>query len=185
VPISPPFSLDSRENLVVLGRRRRRRENNESQAGEDIYHGLRTMALGSVEQGLALPSSEHADVSGMVVDIPSGGGFATVVALTDNTASMYTSAGGGTIGAGEHQAVAEAVHGLLSVVQAQLGSFKRHDDGSLPPAGNVRFHVLTPSALRVEDVSEDSFWGRAPSDLTPVIASVQNLVTAIREASPG
>src|SRR5258708_6790162 len=128
------------------------------------------MALGAVENGLALPSSEHADVSGMVIDIPSGGGFATVVALTDNTPSMYTSVGGGTIGAGEHQAVAEAVHRLLSVVQAQLGSFRRQDDGSLPPSGSVRFHVLSPSARRVEDVSEDSFWGRAPSDLMPVIA---------------
>jgi hypothetical protein len=33
------------------------------------------------------------------------------------------------------------------------------------------------------EVSEDSFWGRAPSDLTPVIAAVQDVVTAIRSAS--
>jgi hypothetical protein len=142
------------------------------------------MALDSVDNGLAAPAPEHPDVSGVIVDIPAQGGFATLVALTDNTTSMYTSVGGGTIGAGGHATVVEATHRLLSEVQGRLGLFKRKDDGSLPALGNVRLHLLTPSGRRAEDVSEDSFWGRAPSELMPVIAAVQDLMTAIREASP-
>jgi hypothetical protein len=142
------------------------------------------MALSSVDNGLAAPSPEHTDVSGLVVDIPAQGGFATVVALTDDTTSMYTSTGGGTIGAGQHANVAAATQHLLSIVQAHLGSFKQKDDGALPASGSVRFHVLTPSGSRYEDVPEDSFWGRAPHPLMPVIASTQDLISAIREASP-
>lgn len=167
---------------LVLGRRKR--GGGGSANPDDVYRRLRGMVLGSVANGLELPAAEHRDVSGVVIDIPAEGGFATVVGLTDNTTSLYTSTGGGTIGAGEHPEVAAATHRLLSAVQAQLGFFKRPDDGDFPPAGNVRFHVLTPSGSRSEDVHEDCFWGRAPHELMPVIVSAQELVTAISEASP-
>jgi hypothetical protein len=101
--------------------------------------------------------------------------------MADNTTSLYTSTGSGTMGAGEDPNVATATHRLMTAVQAQLGSFKTGDDGELPPPGNVRFHVLTPLGPRCEDVPEDSFWGRAPHQLMPVIASTQELVTAIGE----
>jgi hypothetical protein len=55
-----------------------------------------------VANDLAPPSAAHPDISGVVVDVPAQGGFATVVGLTDDTTSMYTSTGGGTIGAGKH-----------------------------------------------------------------------------------
>lgn len=167
---------------LVLGRRKR--GSSGSERPDDVYRGLRSLALDSVANGLDLPGADHRDVSGVVVDIPAEGGFATVVGLTDNTTSLYTSTGGGTIGAGEHPEVAAATHRLLSAVQAQLGSFRRQDDGDFPPAGNVRFHVLTPAGSRSEDVPEDSFWGRAAHELMPVIASTQELVTAISQASP-
>jgi hypothetical protein len=150
----------------------------------DVYDGLRGNALASVANGLAPPSPDHPDVSGVVVDIPAQGGFATVVALTDNTTSMYTSTGGGTIGAGQHEKVANATQRLLSVVQDHLASFRRHDDVELPAPGLVRFHILSPSGPRGEDVPEDSYWGRAPHQLMPVIAAVQDVVAAMRGASP-
>jgi len=166
----------------MLGRRKRGGGGSESP--DEIYRALRTLALDSSTNGLALPGADHPDVSGLVIDIPAQGGFATVVALTDNTTSMYTSTGGGTIGAGERAEVADATHRLLSTVQAQLGAFKKVDDIDLPPAGYVRFHVLTPSGSRSEDIAEDSFWGLAPHQFVPVIAAAQGVLTAIRDASP-
>lgn len=163
----------------VLGRRRKR----ERPQPAEVYGDLRTMALRAVAEGLAPPSSEHPDVSGVVLDIPAQDAYATVVALTDNTTSMYTSVGGGTIGAGEHPQVAEATRRLLSVVQDHLGAFVRHDDGSLPLAGHVRYHLLTPSGNRYVDVPEDGFWGRAEHELIPVIAASQELLSAIREVT--
>jgi len=83
------------------------------------------MALGAVAKGLQSPGEDHPDVSGLVVDIPAEGGFATVVALTDDTTSMYMSTGGGTIGAGGHQNVASTTQALLTAAQGQLGAFTR------------------------------------------------------------
>lgn len=141
------------------------------------------MALESVANGLAAPPAEHPNVSGVVVDIPAQGGYATLVALTDGTTSLYTSGGGGTIGAGTDDAAAQATRHLLTVVESNLGQFQHADDDALPSPGSVRFHVLTPNGRRREDVPEDSFWGRSLHALTPVIAAAQLLVTAVREAS--
>lgn len=167
----------------MLGRRKRRSPG-AAQSPDDVYQGLRSLALSSVDNGLRPPSAEHPDVSGLVVDVPAQGGFATIVALTDDTTSMYTSTGGGIIGAGQHANVAAATRHLLSVVQAHLDSFVQADDGALPGTGSVRFHVLTPSGCRWVDVPEDSFWGRVSHSLMPVIGSTQALITVMSEASP-
>jgi hypothetical protein len=159
---------------------RRRRDREQS----STYEELRALALGAVANGLEPPSADHPRVSGVVIDVPSGGSCATIVALTDNTTSMYTSVGGGTIGAGEHASVASATHALLAAVDAQLDSFTGPDDSSLPAPGTVRFHVLTPSGGHTKDVSEDAFWGRANDPLMPVIMAAQGAVSAMREVSP-
>src|SRR5207302_10248598 len=83
--------------------RRKRRD-------DDIFMKLRATALGAAEQGLPAPPSDHAHVSGVVIDIPRQGGTATLVAMTDNTTSLYTSTGGGTLVTGNHAPVAAATH---------------------------------------------------------------------------
>ena len=153
-------------------------------ADDNPYNGLRDLALRAVENGLAAPTADHPGVSGVVVDIPSQDAFATVVGLTDDTTSMYTSTGGGTIGAGEHAEVAARTHQLLATIQAHLDAFDAADDAALPPVGSVRYHVLTPEGTRRLDVPEDSFWGRAPHDLLPVIGATQELISAMRSVSP-
>jgi L-alanine-DL-glutamate epimerase-like enolase superfamily enzyme len=123
-------------------------------------------------------------VSGIVVDVPGSGGFASIVALADGTTSMYTSTGGGRIGAGTHAHVAAATTRLLTEVQRHLGLFESPDDRGLPAPSVVRLHVLTPMEGRHADVPEDAFWGRQDHALTPVIARVQDVITAISTASP-
>src|SRR5262245_37356880 len=123
-----------------------------------IYHDLRGRALAAVTSGLVLASS-RVGVLGVVVDILASGGFATVVSLADNTCSLYTSTGGGTIGAGTHAAVATACQRLLDAVDASRASFVDRIDDALPPAGTVRFHGLSASGGFFADVPEDSFWG--------------------------
>jgi hypothetical protein len=172
----------SGQPVGVLRRRKRRREQPVA-APDEMYLHLREMALAAVANGLSAPR-DHSDASGLVVDVPAQVGFATVVALADNTTSMYTSTGGGTIGAGEHESVAAATQRLLAVVQGHLRMFKDREDTGFPSPGTVRFHVLSPSTGRRADVDEDAFWGREPHPLVPVIAAVQDVVSAIRAAAP-
>ena len=166
----------------MLGRRRRGRD--DQRADSNAYDGLRDLALRAVESGLPPPTADHPDVSGVIVDIPSQGAYATVAAMTDNTTSMYTSTGGGTLGAGEHATVASATHKLLATIQSRLGAFDEADDGALPVPGWVRFHVLTPTGTRRKDVPEDCFWGRAPHELMPVIGATQEVISAMRSVAP-
>jgi hypothetical protein len=146
-----------------------------------MYNDLRAMALRAADRGaLRSVSAEHPDVSGVVVDIPASGGTATLVALTDNTTSLYTSTGGGTIGAGEHANVAAATRELLTSAQQHLDAFTRTDDGALPGSGSVRLHVLSSAGPRMIDVPEDAFWGRVDHPLLPVIAAVQGVMSSMQ-----
>ena len=62
-------------------------------------------------------------MSGVVVDIPAdGGGFATLIAMSEGTTSLYLSTGGGVIGAGQHPSVGAANRELRQTAQATLPS---------------------------------------------------------------
>jgi hypothetical protein len=152
--------------------------------GPEMYRRLRAMALDAVALGLPAPPPEHPGVSGVIVDIPAGGGaFATLVAMADGTTSLYSSTGGGTIGAGAHPAVAEAAQRLLALVDQRLEEFGEDDETEQPIGPRVRFFVLTPEGRRVADVPDDAFWGREEHELTPVIAAAQEVITALRQVS--
>jgi L-alanine-DL-glutamate epimerase-like enolase superfamily enzyme len=142
------------------------------------------MALDAGVRGLVSVSAESPDVSGVVVDVPRSGGFASIVALADGTTSMYTSTGGGVIGAGTHAHVAEATRRLLAEVQRHLELFGAPDDRALPAPSLVRLHVVTPTGGRHADVPEGAFWGRLKHPLIPVIARVQDVISAISTATP-
>jgi len=163
----------------MLGRRKR--SGQESASPAEMYRDLRSMAFEAAVSGVIPVHRDHPEVFGLVADIPAQGGYATIVALGDNSTSMYTSTGGGTIGAGERPAVAASTQQLLAVVQAHLDAFASADDGTLPEQGWVRLHVLTDQMPRRADVSEDAFWGKASDPLVPVIAAVQDVMSRMRE----
>jgi hypothetical protein len=103
--------------------------------------------------------------------------------MGDGTTSLYSSTGGGTIGAGVHPAVAEATHALLTLVDERLDEFGEDEDTEQPVGARVRFYILTPEGRRVADVPEDAFWGREEHELTPVIAAVQQVITGLQRVS--
>jgi hypothetical protein len=150
-------------------------------SGPEMYESLRRHALDAAALGLPPATGGHAGVAGIVVDVPADGGFATLIAMTDGTASLYTSVGGGIIGAGGHRDVAAAIDRLLGAAAAQIDAFTPDEDPSQPPAETVRVFVLTPSGRRRADVAQEAFWGERDDRLMPVIAAVQDLITAMRQ----
>jgi hypothetical protein len=170
-------------NAVAMFRRRKRVAKRD-QTPTDVYYSLRGSALESVARGWIAATPAHPRVCGVVVDVPASGGFATIVALADNTTSLYTSVGGGSIGAGEHQPVADANHRLLATIDEYLLGFSIGGDDSLPTAGFVRYHVLGPTNRSTADIPEDCFWGRADHPLMPVIVATQDLISVMRSVKP-
>ena len=161
--------------IGVFGRKKR----SGPAVSEGGYLGLRNLALKAVDAGTVFATAEHPRVGGVVVDIPSTAGIATVVALGDDTTSLYTSTGGGTIGAGAHAHVAAATHRLLTAIDAQLEEFAGGRNDHVPNNNFVRFHVLGTAGPAVADIPQDCFWGRARHVLMPVIAATQDVITAI------
>jgi hypothetical protein len=162
----------------------RRRTAPNSPPPEQVYDGLRMRALEVTEATVGKAPPEHPEVLGVVIDIPSGGGTASVVALADATTSMYTSTGGGTIGAGTHEAVAAKTHALLATFQRRIEMFPPDDRVDLPSADLVQITVITPTGRRRASVPAAAFWGQEPSTVVDLIAAIQDLISAIRDASP-
>jgi hypothetical protein len=133
------------------------------------------VALHATENSIAGGS-----IAGVVVDVPAEGGFASIASLGDGTTSLYTSTGGGTIGAGGQRPVAEATGLLLSAAVSHAESFIETDAGDWPPAGSVRFHLVSSQGNQYVDVPEACFWGRESHDLMPLIEAAQGVMTAVR-----
>ncbi|HEY2979685.1 MAG TPA: hypothetical protein VGJ22_00770, partial [Anaerolineales bacterium] len=92
----------------------------------EVFMGLRgrIFALDPNEVGLQ-QSPEQPNVWGMLTEFGQPGGAATIVSLADGTTSMYTSSGGGVIGAGQHAGPAEATKSLLKVGEGYVGKMER------------------------------------------------------------
>jgi hypothetical protein len=111
-------------------------------------------------------------------------GIASCLAIADGTVSMYTSVGGGVLGAGSHAAVRGAAH-RFRIVAADAG---RHLQSTtafpMPTPGEVRFHVRMGQDAWTGAASEEALrTGRQP--LSELYAAGQDLITEIRLATPG
>lgn len=162
----------------------RRKATPRSQSPDQVYVGLRTAALGVTEAVVGEAPPEHPDVLGTVIDIPSEGGMASVAAMADGATSMYTSTGGGTIGAGIHEAVATATHVLLTMLQRLIEMFPPDERVDLPPADMVQITLVTPTGRRRASVPAAAFWGNEPSTVVELIAAIQDVISAIRGTKP-
>ena len=94
------------------------------------------------------PATPLDAVWGALVEIGFDDGSATFVSLADGTTSMYTSGGGGVIGAGAHEGPAAASRRLLLELQAHLDLFPPAEACPLPGPDAVAFVVLTFDGIR-------------------------------------
>jgi len=150
------------------------------------YAGLRSMVLGLDEAKLGARVVQLPNVLGVVVDWSLGDDFATFVALADGTASMYTSSGGGTLGAGGRPGIDAAAAGLLRAAEAHLERFTPADAASAPRRGRVTYWALTRSGPRALDHGADGP-PRGDAGLQALGDAFQEYVTQFRlldEAGP-
>jgi len=122
----------------------------------EVYEGLREILLTRPPAELGIePREPLTTVWGALVEIGvAGGGSATIVSLADGTTSMYTSGGGGVIGAGQHKGPADASRRFLAALQAHLDVLPSADACPLPPGDSVAFVVLTYEGKRRLEATE-------------------------------
>ncbi|AXT86646.1 hypothetical protein C6I20_16715 [Aeromicrobium sp. A1-2] len=119
----------------------------------EVSAALRAMVLSTRPDELGLNADEPDRVFGVVMELGRDLDVVTVVALLDGTASRYLSTGGGTVGAGEHEPVAEAARSLVAMGQVLVGQTEPESNFPSPAPGRVRFHLLTVGGGRTADAT--------------------------------
>jgi hypothetical protein len=144
------------------------------------YPGLRSLVLTSDPAALGIrPSDRYPSVIGLLTEFGAAGGSATLVSLADGTASLYTSGGGGIIGAGFNERVAQPTLRLLDAVQASLDLVPPATDTPLPSEGQVAFVVRTHEGLRRAEASSGEL-ARGHHPLSPIFYAANEVLTQLR-----
>jgi hypothetical protein len=150
----------------------------------DLYLGLRDQLFDGTPAEFGLvPDEVLPDVWATLTDMGMTAGTATIVCAADGTASMYTSSGGGFIGAGLHPPIVEATRNFLASVQTHLDLVPVADAAPLPETGRVAFVVLTyDGQLRRIEAAIDEL-GVEGHPLFELWLNLNAVITQIRLAS--
>jgi len=115
----------------------------------DANVDLRARLLSSSPTQFGLkPTTELPRVWAALMDVGVPNGAASIVAVADGSASMYTSVGGGMIGAGEHPSGRQAAMHFLKTVESLLDLIPVAKDVPLPPSGQYALVALTHDGTR-------------------------------------
>jgi hypothetical protein len=109
---------------------------------------------------------------------------ATLVAVADGTTSLYFSNGGGIIGAGAHESVAEANRRWLETGIEFLPQLAPIADPTPPAEGMTQFVAVTPGGPRGEMAAETQL-GAGEHPLAPLFTAGHDVITQIRLVDGG
>lgn len=112
------------------------------------------LQLPAAEAGVA-PSAEHREVWAVIVDLTHREGTATLVAMADGTASLYSSAGGAVTTGAEAPRVARTADRLLSLAEWLLDGIPPATSFPLPGPGAVAVHVRTYDGGHSVSITEE------------------------------
>jgi hypothetical protein len=149
----------------------------------EIYTGLRDQVLRTNLEATGRKDTEQKTVLAVLMETGYPEAVATLVAVTDGTASIYFSNGGGIIGGGEHAPVREASKDFLVLAQQYLSQATATSAFPLPKKGNVRFYFVTDRGVYTFEAAEDDL-GYERHLCSPLFHTGHKLITAIREHTP-
>ena len=124
--------------LFFFARNRTRANQEPTGKGHEAYLGLRNLMLTGSRVKFSIPvTSRPTEPWGVVMDWGIQSGTVTVVAMSDGSASIYLSSGGGSLGGIGQEAIRNAAKhavGLASSVQRQMKETKTFP---LPQTGRL------------------------------------------------
>ncbi|HEU5401966.1 MAG TPA: hypothetical protein VFU86_11450 [Terriglobales bacterium] len=173
--------------VYVIARSRRSPASHETQtktepkpSPETVYQGLRNMVLCGTRERFGLPpTSSPAEPWGAVMDWGVPSGTATVMALSDGSASIYLSGGGGYLGGQNQEPVRRAAQQAIEVAREYPPHMQKATDYILPVTGEIIFYLMTDSGVLT--ASEKEMELRKPEHpLAKLGNAMQNIVTQYR-----
>lgn len=151
----------------------------------ETYLGLRRQVLTGLHGKVALPAPKKTtEPYAVVMDWNTGNAMATIVAVSDGTASIYLSNGGGSIGGGQgHQEIREAALSAITLaadLQPQMESVVSYP---LPMRGEVIFYLVTEAGVfSASAPAKELSAGKHP--LSRLGNAMQNIITQYRLVEP-
>ena len=94
-------------------------------------------------------------VWGVVFDQATDSGVVSLVSLIDGTTSLAMGSGGGVVGGGAYELVAQASEALVYAVENDLALLPLSDDRGHPRLGATRIWALTYSGTRMVQAESD------------------------------
>jgi hypothetical protein len=142
---------------------------------------MRQELLTSSAQRMGLTTERG--VWGVLMERGYAKGVATVVALTDGTASMYISTGGSVTGGKRYTPARAAAQTLCQKAADVLAEAQPTKEFPSPAKGRVRFYVLADGGVRA--IERDILPSReAGADAAaPLVAAGDALLDALRDAT--
>jgi hypothetical protein len=146
-----------------------------------MYTRLRGIPLG--EHGGPADPFEGSPIIAVILDWGQTNGAATVAAMADGTTSLYTSTGGGVIGAGAHTPVRDANRRLMQVANEHLNEFGPTTEAPIPARDHLAIVIRTSDGLRR---AEASYVGvqRGIAHGQAVFNAANDVLTAIHLVTP-
>lgn len=146
----------------------------------EVFAGLRSLILDLEPDSIQFEGGPS-DVTAALMEMRYSGTVVTLASLFDGTASLYFSNGGGNIGAGTRQPVAEASKSFVKGSAKHLPDFQLVDEYPLPDEGKVHFYLVTPSGVYFAKGDEAEL-GKQRSDLSPLFHLGQKVISEIRQS---
>jgi hypothetical protein len=160
--------------------RQRKRAQDGQGTDAEVFTGLRGKLLSADPQEFGLaPTDRLPNVWVALMELAMAGGIASIVCFADGTTSMYTSTGGGMIGAGAHPNVAEANARFLGEVERSVALLQPVEELPLPQPEMVRFNVMTYSGPRTAAGTPDEL-AQGGQTLSPLFLAGNNVITQLR-----
>ena len=106
------------------------------------------------EVGLRPDGSRH--VWGVVFDQATDSGVLSLISLIDGTTSLAMGSGGGVVGGGAYELVAQASEALVYAAENDLELLVLSDERGHPRSGSTRIWALTYSGTRMAQADTDS-----------------------------
>ncbi|MHB8632824.1 MAG: ankyrin repeat domain-containing protein [Thermoplasmatota archaeon] len=115
----------------------------------------------------------------VLVDIGLDNGCVTVMSAVDGATSVYNSAGGGTIGYGEHPEPAAASKELVAAARDQALRAPVVKTHPLPPAGIWAIHIVAPDGVHRVEARENAL-NASSHPLHGIYVKTHAVITACR-----
>jgi hypothetical protein len=151
-----------------------------SDSTRDASAELRARVLRGKPSDFGLPQPPAATpVWAILMETAFPEGVFTLVSVSDGSASLYFSTGGGVIGGGEHDTVRAAALQFVRLANEYLPSMSPCTSFPLPGPGHTKFYVLTTGGVSTADALEEDL-GEERHELSPLFYAAQDVITQIR-----